>query len=242
MTRSRVPTTRKAIEACLRELVRQRANFPVSDMPEELLSALEKKNSTLARQVVAGTAQLADLLDDGFIHSAIDPHQSIQFLPKYVQSFAATVGRFRYRSFLHNATETGFISSDNPVVIYRKTSSSLPIPYPWMASENFCAYFPITPNICFYYDSSERDQPYHRRIRSNKTVKKLNEIVCLFADRFLVARDKSDLDGLTSDMSLSPVPDLSNSSLEPGRLTKLSFQFGSPVSLEPWKYDFESEE
>jgi hypothetical protein len=241
MTRSRVPTTRKAIEACLRELARRHSYVDLLEMPPTLMEALIKKNPLLARRVQDRSAKLIDLLEDGFIHSLIDPHQSLHLIPQYVQSLARTLGCIRYRSFLHNYTDVEFITGDNPVVIYENRDAGVPVPYPWIATSHFCIYFPITPKICFYYSTKEEAQPYHRIMRSHRTAEKLNQITARFADRFLVSRTDGPLRNMPIDFSQSPVPDLNRSAVYPGRLERLVFQFGTPVQLRPWKYEFDED-
>jgi Protein of unknown function (DUF4238) len=215
MLRVRVPNARKAIEACLRHSVREAAEL-VDD------------------------PKLKDLIDAGSIKISVDPHRSIGLMSQLAQTMGSMLGRMRSRSFLHNKTSTQFITSDNLMVIYQNSKNSdRPEPYPTAENSDFSILFPLTPQIAFYYDSSQAKRLQHRTVRSPKTVQKMNSLIALFADRFIVGSNSGAVDMLRNIANVCPIPDFARSIVMPDRIHQLSYAYGSPVQMDGWKYEFQ---
>jgi hypothetical protein len=231
MNRARVPTTRKAIEYCLRHIVRAAEHAPLDDLPDSIRSLAMSKGA-------GPNPTMQQLIDHGIIEVSIDPHRSLWLLPQYIHSLSATIATMKSRSFLHNETKTPFLTSDNPVLIYRRMEGGIIVPYPWKVVSDFCIYFPLSPKVAFFYDSREEPRAQHRRVFSEKTVHKLNRLAIGFADRFVIGSEAHKR--LYSDFAqnLSPVPDIDNCEVGPERVIRLEFKFGEAIQMKPWKYDF----
>lgn len=240
MLRTRVPNARKALEACLRYSVRQTADELNDIPPVEIVEAFKKhlhKKFPLSEPV---EPTLANLIDFGFIKVGIDPHRSLVLLPQLALKLGPLLGSMKCRSFLHNKTDQNFITSDNPVIFYEKTANTQQSsPYPQEDAEHFCLIFPITPKVTFYYDSKEMKRIQHRPIFSIKTVHKINSMIALFADRFIVGSTQNSLENLKGIENICPVPDLEKSEVLPVRILRIVYKYGEPIKMDGWKYDFQ---
>lgn len=240
MLRTRVPNTRKALEGCLRSSVRERAAVVREPPPTILVEAfkrqLEKSNSEHKNV----EATLENMIDHGFISVSVDPHRSLVLMPQMVRKIAPLLASMKCRSFLHNKTDLNFITNDNPVIFYKKTDVELhPQPYPDENEEEFCLVFPISPRIAFYYNSKEEKRKHHRPIYSIKTVEKINSLVALFADRFVVGSTRGSVEVFGGIENICPVPDFEKSAVLPDLILNLTYKFGEPLKMEDWKHDFQ---
>ena len=240
MLRVRVPNARKAVEACLRKSVEESSDFEIQDIPPELSSQITNTSKKLNEKLLSGSLTMKDLIEEKIIDVSIDPHRSIGLISQHIDSLSPTLRVMKYRSFLHNSTKTKFYTSDNPVLIYRQSSRDKnPDPYPWQVTTDFCICFVLSPSIAFYYNSREKSQPEHRNIRSENTVRKINKLVALFADRFVVCSTRELAENFKDTKNICPVPDFSNCQVDPEFITKLAFEFGGPIKMSKWKYDFQ---
>ncbi len=240
MLRVRIPNARKALEACLQDLVIKWVEHLNDLVPPDVANSFAKLRASVGSKAKVGELRLKDLIDEGLVKVPIDPHRSISLMPQLVRRLEPLLGQMKYRSFLHNATEVEFITSDNPVVIYRKTGDpERPEPYPERRESGFCVLFPVTSRIAFFYDSSEGRQNFYRSIRSIKTVRKINSLVAMFADRFIVGGNRQAIGSLDGILNICPVPDFAGSVVLPDQVVKLVYKFGTPIKLPNWKYSWQ---
>lgn len=241
MLRSRVPNTRKAIEACLQASVKNALDELDEEVPNSLIAPFSKANSNVTKLERDGQLTMSKLVDLGLLNVGIDPHRSLHLMPNVIISLSAVLGRMKCRSFLHNKTGTDFISSDNPVIFFPKEHdrNKNPQPFNVNSEDDFVFIFPVSPKIIQYYDSTETKRNEHRYVRSAKTVAKINTDIAFFADRFVISNDKNQLGVAKPFLNKAPIPNFEHSNVHPGGLVDLRYTYGDAIkSLPNWKYDF----
>jgi Protein of unknown function (DUF4238) len=241
MLRSRVPSTRKAIELCLQETSRGLHGGYDEPIPETIANLFSSQNDRIKELQAKGTLRFHHLLDEKLIRISIDPHRSIVMMPQIVDSMRPIVGRLFQKSFLHNRTETKFLSSDNPVVFFCRSKDSEITPYKVDGDGDFELIFPITKDVVFYHNTKEKVGTIHRNIWSKKTAEKINRIIAQFADRFVIGSNQEVATVAKEFIDNCPTPDLAKSLVVPEGIVRLDYIFGKPSKLPSWQYDFEKQ-
>ncbi|ESY72811.1 hypothetical protein X743_15080 [Mesorhizobium sp. LNHC252B00] len=183
---------------------------------------------------------MQDLMNAGIIQINIDPHTALLSMPNIIKGMLPVMSRYNVPVFIHNETAVDFISSDNPVCYFKSgTPISKIVPYNVGNFDDFELVFPITPRIALYLDTRKQTDALHREVRSRQTIDRINEVVSLFADRYIFSR-RGDIETLASNyFDKGPVPDFERSIVGNGLVQRISYKIGQPSALSnAWEYPF----
>lgn len=233
--RCRVPNALRAVMQLLRDSVVQVSGQISEPVPDVLLTAYRKATGNLSSSV-----GMQDILDSGIVKIGIDPHTAILSMHNIVQGMSSVMDRLKVPTFLHNKTDVDFISSDNPVC-YFIAGAHLDqiIPYDVKKSDEFELIFPITPRVAMCVDSRRKTSTPHRDTYSSKTITRVNEVIALFADRYVFNR-QGNIEVLVSKYSnRGPIPDLDRSIIGDGFVHRIGYKIGQPSAFSnTWDYPF----
>ncbi len=233
--RCRVPNALRAVMRLLRDSVGEVSDQISEPVPDHLVAAYRKVTGNLSNSV-----GMRDILDAGIVRVEIDPHTAILSMPNIIKGMSPIMDRFNVPTFLHNKTDIEFISSDNPVCYFL---AGLPldriIPYDVKETDDFELIFPIAPRVAMCVDSRRGISAPHRDTHSRKTVTRINEVIALFADRYVFNRH-GNIESLVSNYSnKGPVPDLDRSIVGDGFVQRVSYKIGQPSAFSnTWEYSF----
>ena len=230
--RVRVPNTRKAVEHCLRTKVWSAAEDLGEPVPPDIVRKFAIAHPELLLQ---SSVTLKMLIEAGAVIVSIDPHRSIHAMPALARHFSTILARTRGVSLLHNRTPVDFVTSDNPIIFLSREGGAV-LPYPF-EPQSLEYLFVITPRLAAYFNSAERQTREHRDLWSEKTARKINDLVAQFADRFVVGQMEGLGDWLDK-WRLAPTPDIGRSVVTEEGHCMLQYEFGQPLHMPAWATDF----
>lgn len=233
--RCRVPNALRSVMSLLRDTVTNASDMVAEPVPEILVANYNKVTGRNSNSV-----SMRDILEAGIIRAEVDPHTAILSMPHIVQGMYTIMNRFNAPTFLHNKTGVDFISSDNPVC-YFLAGSHLDeiIPYDVKEPDDFELIFPISPQIALCVDSRRKIERQHRDTHSRNTITRINEIVALFADRYIFNRRGNIEDLVLKYSRVGPIPDFERSTVGDGVVYRIGYKFGQPSAFSnDWEYPF----
>lgn len=233
--RCRVPNALRAVMQLLRDSVAQVSDQISEPVPDALVTAYNKATGNLSNSI-----GMQDILDAGIVQIGIDPHTAILSMNHIIQGMSPIMDRLNVPTFLHNKTDVDFISSDNPVCYFLAGANlDCIVPYDVKKSDEFELIFPITPRVAMCVDSRRKTFAQHRDTFSRKTITRVNEVIALFADRYVFNR-QGNIEALVSKYSgRGPVPDLDRSIVGDGFVHRIGYKIGQPSPFSnTWDYQF----
>ncbi|WP_206530434.1 DUF4238 domain-containing protein, partial [Mesorhizobium sp. M7A.F.Ca.CA.002.09.1.1] len=204
-------------------------------VPEALLEIYRKTTGDVSSQI-----RMQDLINAGIIQINIDPHTALLSMPNIIRGMLPVMNRYNAPVFIHNETGVDFISSDNPVCYFKSgTPIGKIVPYSVGNFDDFELVFPITPRIAMYLDTRRQTDAMHREVRNRRAIDRINEVVALFADRYIFSQ-RGDIETLVSNFfDKGPVPDFERSIVGNGLVQRISYKIGQPSALSnAWEYPF----
>lgn len=220
----------------------QRARVPASrDACEKMLA--EKVKATARVMDTAGyfppkPEGHEDILETAQV--SIDPHQSIHAMVHLIRGMEAVYDRIGIGA-LHNTTNTPFLTSDNPVVWFdpRVPESAL-CPYVLQRGGPVVFFFPVTPRLIIYGDSSmqaafAREGFRHGDLPKAVHVRMMNRMICRFAYRAVYAQNAGQEAVIRKYAHLSPVLRTETVPVEGGELLFNGYVFGKRERKPKWE-------
>jgi hypothetical protein len=189
-TRVRVPNCRKAVEYALQQQVRVFSGM----IKDPKFIENERKGIALINEHLNSNFQNMDeIYDAGVINITIDPHRSLLAMADLAKGFARVVLSMQFH-FIKNCTPIDFNCSDNPIV-YFPAGQQLNAcePYQFRPNKPFEFIFPITKRHCLYHNSYypiDAQQIVATETKDCDFVRRLNNFVGAFADRFVISNTK----------------------------------------------------
>ncbi len=235
--RVRVPNTIKSVIFLLRESVIKASNAVDQPVPDVFRDVFLKKRPGFSSKIRFG-----DLMRAGIIDVQIDPHTAILSFEKLIRTNDAVHGINSGPQFLHNETGVSFISSDNPSISHIFSNNIDEIrPYSFSSHQNVEFILPLTSRIALLLHSKGTSETQHRRIFSEKTIKKINSKIYAYSDRYIFSDNPATLYPDIPPKTLFPVPDPSTSWVADGVVNKIYYKFGPPLIVRnKWRYEFET--
>jgi hypothetical protein len=182
---------------------------------------------------------LKDLIDCGLVYVPIDPHRALAAMPSLVISTAPYLARAGALEIVRNESGVDFITSDNPVIYFTREGDNI-VPYPTGSADHFELLVPLTPKLAVWSSTGER-RVSQRTETNPQAVSGFNELVALFADRFVVSREPLPIPQFRPYANICPVPNLATSQvLASGDVISIGYQLGSPIKDLP-TFEYEDE-
>lgn len=233
--RCRVPNALRAVISLLRDSVAKISDAVSPPMPEALVEIYRKTTGD-----TRGRVEMQALMNAGIIQINIDPHTALLSMPNIIKGMLPVMNRYNSPAFIHNETDVDFISSDNPVCYFKSGAPiNKIIPYNVGYRDDFELILPITSRIALYIDSRKPAVEAHRPERSRQTIDRINEVVALFADRYIFSREANIETLASSYFDKGPVPDFERSIVGNGLVQRISYKVGQPSALSnTWEYPF----
>lgn len=234
--RCRVPNALQSVVRLLRQSVTKYSAEISEPVPEMLAKIYREKLQGLSPDLIS----MEDIINAGMVKVDVDPHTAILSMPYIVQGMLPVMGRVNAPSFLHNKTDIDFISSDNPVCYFRAGSKIDDIvPYDVKYTDEFELIFPITPRIAFYIDSRRPQTDLHTNTANETTVTRINEVISLFAERYIFSSGDDNIALAKSYSNRCPVPNFEKSIVGDGLVRHVGYEIGEPSALNnAWEYPF----
>lgn len=234
--RVRVPNTIKAVIQLLRESVCNASAELDAPAPELLVELFHKKHPEFRGQVAFN-----DLINSGIVNIDIDPHTAISSFEKLIQTNDSAFIFKEQPNFLHNMTDIDFVSSDNPVIfhIFRTNLDEI-TPYSFSSSDDNELIFPVSKKTALLLRTRNKKRRQHECTYSPNTVRKINDKISRYADRYVFGSSEESLRYLSDDLNLCPTPIFDRSMVGDGKVHKIAYEFGEPLKIRnKWKYSFE---
>jgi hypothetical protein len=168
---------------------------------------------------------------------SIDPHMSIHAMTSLMTGFARVVDACVFE-VLHNQTNIGFLTSDNPVAVFDPSVPETQMkPYQLHADrQSIELLFPLTSRLMLRGAAGSRFAPAvtHLHLTSEHEVKRLNRISAKFGYRMIFANSQKFAVLAQKYASLSPVPKFECWRDGNGYATKRSFVWGQRLTKPKW--------
>jgi hypothetical protein len=237
--RVRVPNCRKSVEYLLQQQVRiQGRNIKDTEYIETEKRLIEHFNTALKTNYNS----IEELYDNNVVNITIDPHQSIVAMGHIAKGFSLVASQLQL-NFLTNRTSVDFNCSDNPIV-YFPTGQQVSncTPYQFHPKQPFEFIFPITKRLCLYHNSLDpikAEQIAIMDATSLATVKRINDFVGAFADRYVVS--SRELDTIEKPrLNHCPRLVVYPQSHPQGASAYFQYEMGEPLRLPKWQHKFET--
>ena len=175
------------------------------------------------------------------IEVSIDPHRSILAMPRIMREIEENVLKQVGFDVIHNATDTPFLTSDNPVIWL---DPSIPEaerrPYGIQLGGPIMLLFPVSSKLMILGESFLRDKSIsngieHLECTSHEFVNKCNHYICRFAYETVFAQEEGQEALINEHADVSPVLETVELPHEKGRIIVWQRVFGKRKRKPAWR-------
>lgn len=222
LQRARVPACRDAAEAMLAQTVKDTMKVMLAN-----------------GQLPPPPRGLEDLPDQ--VEVSIDPHKSIHAMAAMLQGIGKIFSMLGFAAF-HNATQTPFLTSDNPVLWF---DPSLPFDEqrPYTVNPNggdVFLVFPVSPELVIIGSTDDKDAfgklgLRHSDAPDESFVQLLNQQVCRFAYEAVISKCAGQEDLIAKYSNVSPVHEAIPIASRSGIATLHRQAFGQRMAKPKWR-------
>lgn len=235
--RVRVPNCRKAVEYSLQQSVR----LTSATIKNKEYAKNEKKIiANINKALNKNYKSMDELYDNGVINITIDPHRSLLAMAEIAKGFGLVISKLQLH-FIKNCTSVDFCCSDNPIIYFPAGQHPDHCePYQFRPQKPFELIFPITKYHCLYHNSFSpiaAEQITITETRDIEFVKRINNFVGAFADRYVVSSTKLEGSVLPTK-NCCPRPVAYRIPTPRGTLMLVQYEMGEPLRLPKWERKF----
>ncbi len=216
----RVPAARDAIEGFLSAIVKAVARI------------LDEQGQLVPK--AAGSENIVDKLE-----VAIDPLQSLAAMPSLLEGFLRILDKMGF-VVLHNATDTPFLSSDNPLIWFDPSIPEAKIrPYNCRPDGLIRLLFPVAPNLMIFGETCLRDKfarnGFEHLPIKRKLVREWNRYICRFSYKTVFAQKRGQEALIQKHADISPILVGIETPSKDGKYVLGEFVFGKRKQKPVWK-------